>query len=122
MERGRRPFEDKVKKVQKAPRIRPLFGARQFSLAIARWKKRQDTRERRVKATRAGGVVRETREVCWRCSLPPPAAGVLLLLLLLRLAFDTAVLHRSVVYCLAARVPWEVGPWEVLRGFRTFPV
>jgi hypothetical protein len=26
VERARRPFEDKVKKVQKAPRMRPLLG------------------------------------------------------------------------------------------------
>ena len=103
MKRRRKQFEDKVKKVQKAPRIRPLWGL----AVLARWVKKRG-RESGAKRGGRGSVVKETREVkwWWLAGALAAAAGWTLPLLL-------AVLPRS----LPSLSLVSVGRgWEVLGG------
>lgn len=74
VERARRPFEDKVKKVQTAPRMRPLLGPGSSRSPSRVEKEGRDKRYREregvVKRGGKGSVVRETRQVCWWRSRP----------------------------------------------------
>jgi hypothetical protein len=66
VKRARRPSEDKVKKVQKAPRMRPLLGpGRSRSTSPGEKGRKRQGREGVVKQRGRGSVVRETRGVCW---------------------------------------------------------
>jgi hypothetical protein len=104
VKRATRPFEDKVKKVQKAPRLRPLLGpgsSRSPSPGGKGGKRQEIEREREregvVKRRGRGSVMTDTREVCrWR-SRPLAAAALLLLLLLLLAALPSTLHHRSLL-------------------------
>jgi hypothetical protein len=115
VKRARRPFEDKVKKVQKAPRMRPLLGpGRSRSTSPGEKGGKRQRREGVVKQRGRGSVVRETRGVCWclvalsparRCSCccyySPPLRSTLhrLLTLLLSLSlFPCSVGRREVLW------------------------
>jgi hypothetical protein len=108
MKRRKKPFEDKVKKVQKAPRIRPLLGpggSRSPSPGGKRGRREKD------KARREGGRrgERDKEEV-------KVVAGRRSGLWLLQLEDAAVTTRRLASLALVSVIPWDGG-----RGFSGAP-